>query len=45
MTIQKPDKQVVRQYLQQRFTSRTPPKTPEQVRQELGWNMIPGNRK
>lgn len=41
----KPPKEVVRQYMQQRFTSRTPPKTPEQVRQELGWNMLHPIRK
>lgn len=45
MTITKPPKEQVRQYMQQRFTSRTPPKTPEQVRQELGWDMLRPNRK
>jgi len=39
-----PDKQIVRQYMQQRRDERTPPPSPERVREQLGWRMIEDER-
>ncbi len=36
-----PSKELVRQHMQQRVKDHTPPPTPEQVRRELGWELIP----
>lgn len=43
-----PDKNLVRAHLagriaQQRTTERKPPPTPEQIREQLGWLMLPNN--
>lgn len=35
-------KQAVRDYMQQRQTQRTPPQSIEEIRRQLGWNLIPG---
>lgn len=35
-----PTSQQVRDWLQQRQTERKPPPTPEQIRRELGWDLI-----
>lgn len=48
-TTSKPDKQQVHDYLarrieQQRTPEHKPPPTPESVRRELGWHMLPNNR-
>lgn len=40
-----PSKEVVRRYLEDRRKAKAPPPTPEQVRRELGWWMLPNNRK
>lgn len=39
----KPDKQVVRDHMAQRAKDESPPPTPEQIRRELGWRLIPEN--
>jgi hypothetical protein len=44
MTATKPDKQKVRDYMHGRSQAITPPQTPEQIRRELGWNMIEEER-
>lgn len=38
-----PSKEAVRTYMAQRQKERTPPPTPEQVRRELGWGLVPHN--
>lgn len=40
-----PTKDQVQRYLTERHQSKTPPPTPEQIRKELGWHMLPNNRK
>ncbi len=40
----KPTKQQVRDYMGRLVREHLPPPTPEQVRQELGWNLIPKSR-
>jgi hypothetical protein len=35
-----PTKQQVRQYLEQRIESRTPPPSMEEIRRNLGWGLI-----
>ena len=44
MTATKPHKQEVRNYMQGRAKAVTPPPTPEQIREELGWSMIEEER-
>ncbi len=39
----KPPKERTREYLESRTHSEDPPPTPEQIRRELGWNLIPNN--
>jgi hypothetical protein len=40
-----PSKETVRQYLDHRMHQRMdPPPTPEEIRQQLGWHLIPENR-
>lgn len=36
----KPSKELVRALMQRRQQERTPPATPEQIRRELGWEML-----
>lgn len=40
----KPSNQVVRSWMQQRQVDRTPPPAPEQIRRELGWQMVEAER-
>lgn len=44
MTIEKPSKQKVRDYMNVRAKAVTPPQTPEQIREQLGWAMIQEER-
>lgn len=39
-----PDKRLVRDYMERRQQSRTPPPSPEAIRRELGWDLIPQNK-
>lgn len=41
-TVTHPSKEQVRQWQKQRWAERKPVPTPEQIRTELGWNMIKG---
>lgn len=41
MPITKPSKQQVRDYLATRAAARTPPKSPEEIRRQLGWELCP----
>lgn len=36
----KPSPQQVRDYMQQRREARTPPPAPEEIRRQLGWELI-----
>jgi len=36
----KPTKEQVREWQKKRIQEHTPPKTPEDIRRELGWDMI-----
>lgn len=36
-----PDKQQVRQWLQERQVQRTAPPSPEEIRRQLGWFLVP----
>jgi len=38
-----PPKTLVRSYLRKRSREKSPPPTPEQIRRELGWHLVPGN--
>jgi hypothetical protein len=40
----KPDKQLVRDVLKQQREERTPPPSPERIRELLGWNLIEAER-
>lgn len=40
----KPSKEALRAYLYARHTQKAPPLTPEQIRTELGWRLIPEAR-
>ncbi len=40
-----PPKEAVRAHMQQRAAARTPPPSPEQIRRELGWGLVPQHRK
>lgn len=40
-----PSKEAVRLWFTQRQAVRTPPPTPEQIRRELGWEMLANNRR
>lgn len=35
-----PNKEMVRQWMQQRQQEHKPPPTPEEIRRQLGWEMI-----
>jgi len=37
---QKPDKEMVRKWLKAELEQRRPPPDPEQIRRELGWDML-----
>jgi hypothetical protein len=39
-----PTKQLVRDYMDERTKSGDPPPTPEEIRSELGWHLLPANR-
>jgi hypothetical protein len=39
-----PDKQAVRDLMQQHRAERTPPMSMEAIRRQLGWFLVPGNR-
>jgi hypothetical protein len=41
-TTTKPTKQQLRAYLYERQRATTPPPTPEEIRRQLGWAMVPG---
>ena len=43
MTANHPDKHLVRAYMADRSTNESPPPSPDQVRETLGWHMIPEN--
>ena len=38
-----PDKQKVRAYMADRSTNESPPASPDQIKRELGWGLIPEN--
>lgn len=40
----RPSHQAVRSWMQQRQVDRTPPPAPEQIRRELGWQMVEAGR-
>lgn len=40
MQTSKPSKHRLQTYLTERHASASPPPTPEQIRRELGWNML-----
>jgi hypothetical protein len=40
-TVKQPTKQQLREYLYSRHQAKEPPPTPEDIRRELGWHMIP----
>ena len=42
--VKRPSKEHLREYLKQRQKSDNPPPTPEQVREELGWKLMPGSK-
>ena len=39
----KPDRYQVREYLKNRTKEKGPPPTPEEIRRQLGWYMVPHN--
>lgn len=41
----KPDKHQVRNWQRERAQQRTPPQKPEDVRRELGWNLLEAERR
>lgn len=42
-TTTKPDKRKVREYMESRTHEEEPPPSPEEIRRELGWRLIPEN--
>jgi hypothetical protein len=38
-----PSKEAVRQLMQRHREEKTPPLSPERIREELGWNLLPHN--
>ena len=40
---QQPTKQQVRDHMAERQKAKTPPKTPDEIRRELGWFLNPAN--
>jgi hypothetical protein len=43
MTANRPPKELVRAYLAKRTQTESPPPSPQQVREQLGWHLIPEN--
>jgi hypothetical protein len=43
--VTQPSKAKVREWLDQRTHSHEPPPTSEEIREQLGWNLIPENRR
>lgn len=43
MTATHPDKQLVRDLMQQHRAKNTPPLSLEEIRRQLGWFLVPGN--
>jgi len=39
-----PLKQIVRDYMDKRTQTDDPPPTPEEIRRQLGWHMMPANQ-
>lgn len=39
-----PDKEVVRNWLQQRQVQSGPPPSPEEIRRQLGWDLVEAER-
>jgi hypothetical protein len=44
-TLKKPAKEQVRAFMQQRQKERSAPPTPEEIRRQLGWELIEAQRK
>lgn len=40
----KPTKEQVREWQQQRPNDHTPPPSPEEIRRQLGWDLVPENK-
>lgn len=40
--VKQPSKEATRAYLQRRRVEKTPPPTPEEIRRQLGWELIKG---
>lgn len=40
-----PSKQLVRDFMDARTRSTEPPPTPEEIRRQMGWHLIPANRR
>jgi len=40
-----PLKQIVRDYMDKRTQADDPPPTPEEIRRQLGWHMMPANQR
>ena len=38
-----PDKQKLREYMDRRTHEAEPPPTPDEIREQLGWRMLPNN--
>jgi hypothetical protein len=43
MQTTKPTKEQVREHMERRTMEETPPPTPDEIRRELGWHLIPSN--
>lgn len=39
-----PSKNVVNDYFDRRTSSKEPPPTPEEIRRQLGWDLVPENK-
>jgi phosphoribosylaminoimidazole-succinocarboxamide synthase len=44
MQVTHPDKEAVRRYMQQRREEQSPPPSPEEVRRQLGWELVEAER-
>lgn len=42
--VTRPTKQLVRDFTDERMRAADPPPTPEEIRRQLGWYMLPANR-
>ena len=45
MTANHPDKALVRAHMQERAKAKTPPPTPAEIREQLGWRMIQDDKR